>query len=72
MKIVQQQTQTVTSVEEAEDMIAGWKRIPGFVYAYAVASGEKNAVVPDKLIGLFEVNGEPRFGAGQRVAYVES
>lgn len=71
MKKVLQQTQPVSSVEEAEDMLAGWRGIPGFVYAYATCSTAAQGDTPDTLVGLFEVNGDVKRGPRQHVAYVQ-
>lgn len=70
MKVVQQQSHSVTNLDEALDMIAGWENIPGFITGYAVATSESAGDAPNKVVGLFEVTGDPRFAAGQRKAWV--
>lgn len=70
MQKLQLQSQSVADLDDAAAVLAKWRRIPGFVFGYAVADTSAIGDKPSRVQGLFDLDSEPRFANGQRVVWV--
>ncbi len=71
MKEVQEIRTKVNEFFTAEDILTGWKVIPGFKFGYTRCTSQYAGDIADEVVGLFEVRGRAVFGDNQKIAYID-